>query len=133
MWQRYFQGPYDYEASDLITYEDGRSSVLINAAALDADHRSHSRLITFSPQGRIHHIEDFTDGQNSAAHNLVSGAEGERVIVGYAQTTFGEDQASNEAAAAPVYTFDAWLVAATPLDVFEDPCANPQDLSPILR
>ncbi len=133
MWQRYFQGPYDYEASDLITYEDGRSSVLINAAALDADHRSHSRLITFSPQGRIHHIEDFTDGQNSAAHNLVSGVEGERVIVGYAQTTFGEDQASNEAAAAPAYTFDAWLVAATPLDVFEDPCANPQDLSPILR
>ncbi len=29
LWQRYFNGPYDYEASDLITYEDGRASVLM--------------------------------------------------------------------------------------------------------
>lgn len=132
LWQRFFKGPYTYEAPDLIVYEDGRASVLINAAGLDSEHRSHNRLMTFSPQGRIHHLEDFTEGQNSAAHRLVSGLGGERIIVGYAQTSFGENQEGNEASAAPAYTYDAWLLAGVPLDLYEDPCATGPTMSPIL-
>ncbi len=132
LWQRFFRGPYSYEAPDLIVYEDGRASVLINGAGLDADHRSHARLMTFSPQGNIHHLEDFTEGQNSAAHRLVSGMGGERILIGYAQTSFGENQESNEASAAPVYTYDAWILAAPPLDLYEDPCAPKPTMSPIL-
>jgi hypothetical protein len=132
LWQRFFRGPYSYEAPDLIVYEDGRASVLIAGAGLDEDHRSHARLITFSPQGNIHHLEDFTEGQNSAAHRLVSGMGGERILVGYAQTSFGEDQEGNEASAAPVSTYDAWLLAAPPLDLYEDPCAPKAAMSPIL-
>ena len=132
LWQRYFKGDYSYEASDLIVYEDGRASVLINGMGMDSEHRSHARLITFSPQGRVQHIEDFTDGQNAAAHKLVSGMEGERVLIGHAQTTFGENQATNEASAAPPYTFDAWLVAGVALDTYDDPCGPPVNLSPIL-
>ncbi len=132
LWQRYFRGPYSYEAPDVIVYEDGRASVLFNAAGIDSEHRSHARVMTFSPQGQIKHIEDFTDGQNSAATRLVSGMNGERIIVGYAQTSFGEDQQTNEASAAPAYTFDAWILAAVPLETFDDPCAPAAKVSPIL-
>ncbi len=132
LWQRYFRGPYSYEAPDVIVYEDGRASVLFNAAGLDSQHRSHARLVTFSPQGQVKHVEDFTDGQNSAATRLVSGMSGERILVGYAQTSFGEDQQANDAASAPSYTFDAWLLAGVPLETFEDPCATGPKVSPIL-
>jgi len=116
----------------VIVYEDGRASVLINGAGLDSEHRSHDRLMTFSPQGQIQHLEDFTEGQNSAAHRLVAGMAGERIIVGYAQTSFGEHQEGNDAASAPVYTYDAWLLAGVPLDLYEDPCAPKSKISPIL-
>jgi hypothetical protein len=85
-----------------------------------------------NPQGQVKHVEDFTDGQNSAATRLISGLSGERIIVGYAQTSFGEDQATNEASAAPAYTFDAWILAAVPLETYEDPCAQAPSISPIL-
>lgn len=133
LWQRFFRGAYSYEAPDLIVYEDGRASVLVTAAGMDSERRSHARLLTFSPQGTLQHLEDFTEGQNSSSHRLVAGADGERIIAGYAQTSFGEGQESNEAAAAPIYTYDAWLLAAVPLDSYDDPCAPPSKLSPILN
>jgi hypothetical protein len=132
LWQRYFKGEYSYEAPDLIVYEDGRTSVLFNGAGVDSDHRSHARIATFSPQGQMQHLEDFTEGQNAAAHRLVAGLGGERIIVGYAQTSFSEKQESNKADAAPSYTYDSWLLAGVPLDTFEDPCAPAPDISPIL-
>lgn len=133
LWQRYFDGAYNYEAPDLIVYEDGRASILLSAGAMDSNRRSHARVMTLSPQGRIQHLEDFTDGQNAAAYRLVPGIGGERVLVGHAQTSFGDKQEENDASAAPVYTYDAWLLAAVPLDSFEDPCAPAADRkSPIL-
>lgn len=133
LWQRYFKGDsYSYEAPDVIVYEDGRASVLINGQGMDSEHRSHARIITFLPQGRVQGLEDYTEGQNASAHRIISGIEGERVLVGYAQTSFGEKQESNEASAAPVYTFDAWLVAAVPLEPFDDACAAGPSMSPIL-
>jgi len=133
LWQRYLKGAYSYEAADIIVYEDGRASVLLNAEGLTGEQRSHARIATFSPQGQLHHLEDFTDGQNAAAHRLVSGMTGERIVVGHAQTSFGDDQESNESTAAPTYTFDGWLTAAVPLDSFEDPCAETTPaVSPIL-
>lgn len=132
LWQRFFKGDYNYEAPDLIVYEDGRASVLISGQGMDSEHRSHARLLTFLPQGRVQSLEDYSEGQNASAHRLVSGFEGERVIVGYAQTSFGEKQESNEASAAPEYTFDGWLLAAVPLDIYTDPCAVAPGMSPIL-
>lgn len=132
LWQRYMRGPYDYQATDLIVYQDGRASVLINAGAMESQRRSHVRLVTLSPQGGVHHLEDFTEGQNATASRLVSGMGAERILIGHAQTSFGEKQEGNEAAAAPSYTFDAWLMAAEPLNLFDDPCAGRQKMSPIL-
>ena len=132
LWQRYFKGPYSYEAPDLIVYEDGRSSVLVSGAGMDGQHRSHARLMTFSPQGLIHQLEDFSEGRNAAAHRLVAGLSGERILAGYSQTSFGEDQAGNAPLEAPSYTFDAWLMAGAALDNYEDPCKTAPKMSPLL-
>lgn len=132
LWQRYLQGDYSYEARDLIVYEDGRASILMNAEGLTGKKPSHVRMATFSPQGQLQHLEDFTDGQNAVAHKLVSGLAGERIVVGHAQTSFGDKQEGNEASAAPAYTYDGWLVAAVALENFEDPCAAAPNVSPIL-
>ena len=131
-WQRYFRGDYSYEAPDLIVYHDGRSSVLLNGRGMDGEHRSHARLITLSPLGAVQKIENFTDGHNATASKLVSGTEAERIIAGYAQSGFGDKQADNKPESAPSYTYDAWLIAGVPLDLYEDPCDNPPDMSPIL-
>lgn len=131
IWQRYLTGDfYSYQAPDLIVYEDGRASVLINAEGRDGEHRSHARLITFSPEGRMQSMEDFIEGTNATAHRLVSGVNGERIIAGYAQTSFGEHQEAGDPA--PDYTYDGWLMAAVPLDSFDDPCAGDSKMSPIL-
>ena len=132
LWQRYFRGAYSYEAPGSIVYEDGRASVLFSGAGMDSERRSHARLVTFSPQGRVMFVEDFTDGQNASAARLVAGLNGERIIVGHAQTSFGENQESNEASAAPEYTYDGWILAGVPLETFNDPCASAPGLSPIL-
>ncbi len=132
LWQRYFRGDYSYEAADMVVYEDGRASVLLNAGGTFGDNRSHARIITFSPQGKIMHLEDFTEGQNAFAHRLVAGLGGERILTGYAQTSFGDNQEGNEGALAPEYTFDGWVLAAPPLDLFEDPCISSPKMSPLL-
>ena len=132
LWQRYLTGGYSYEAPDLILYEDGRASVLINALAMGGEERSHARIATFSPQGNLQSLDEFTNGQNAFAGRLASSITGEQIVIGYAQTSFGENQESNEAGSAPAYTFDAWLAAAPAPDLYENPCAQERKPSPIL-
>lgn len=131
-WQRYLRGDFSYSAPDMIVYEDGRASVLLSAAGSDTDHRSHARIITFTPQGTVDQLDDYTDGQNASAQRLISGANAERILTGYAQTSFGENQEGNTAAEAPSYTYDGWILAAPALETYEDPCLLPRDMSPLL-
>lgn len=132
LWQRYFQSEfYDYSASDVITYEDGRASILVNGAGLSSDQRSHARLATFNQRGQVLSLEDFTSGQNAQGAKLVSGLEAERIFTGYNQTSFGDDQAKDEPA--PIYTYDGWVVAAPALDPYSDQCIPEKPKSPILR
>jgi hypothetical protein len=130
VWQRYFRGPYHYEAPDVVAYEDGRAKVLINAQGYDVEHRSHARLLTFSPEGKVHEMEDFTDGQNANTRRLVVGLSGEHLTAGFAQTSFPDNP--EEDMQVPVYTYDGWLRAGVPLDLYDDPCAVALDLNPIL-
>lgn len=130
-WQRYFRSVnYDFKASDTIVYEDGRSSVLVNGTGLAPEFTAHARLLTFSPLGQLQSLEEFTNGQNALANRMVSGLSAERIIAGYSQTSFGENQEPDEPA--PVYTLDGWLLAAVPLELYEDPCKFPDPPSPIL-
>lgn len=132
LWQRYFRSVnYDFKAVDAIVYEDGRSSVLINGTGLSPEYIAHASLLTFSPQGQLQGLEEFTNGQNALANRMVSGMNAERIIAGYSQTSFGEGQEMDEPA--PVSTLDGWLFAAVPLELYEDPCRFPDPPSPILR
>jgi hypothetical protein len=130
IWQRYFRGPYNYEGADVAVYEDGRSKVLFNAQGSDNLYRSHARLMTFSSDGKVLDMEDFTEGQNANAQRLVVGLDGEHLTAGFTQTSFAEDPESDNQI--PVYTFDGWLRAGVPLENHENPCAENPDLSPIL-
>ncbi len=130
VWQRFFKGAFSYQAPEAVVYEDGRASVLIEGGALDGEHQSHVRLATFSPMGLIQKLEDYTEGKNATSHRLISGLNGERIFVGYTQTSFGDDQEKDQAA--PVYTYDAWIIAAPALDLYENPCDRTQSVSPIL-
>jgi hypothetical protein len=132
VWQRFIRGDYDYQAPDLIVYEDGRISVLLAAGAVQPEQRAHARLVTLSPQGQMHHVEDFTEGQNAAGYRLIAGLGGERIIVGYAQTSFPDTEDGADDTPESAYTYDGWLLAGVPLDTFNDPCAASDDLSPIL-
>jgi hypothetical protein len=132
LWQRYLTGDFSYEALDLIVYEDGRASVLINAQAMNGEARSHARIATFSPQGNLQSLDEFTNGQNAYASRLVSGVSGEQIVIGHAQTSFGENQEGNAAEDAPAYTFDAWLAAAPAPELYDNPCEGEKPMSPIL-
>lgn len=132
IWQRYFKSEfYDYSGGDSVVYEDGRASVLISGASINKDYRSYARLMTFAPSGVVMDAIDYTDGQNATPLRLVSGFAAERILAGYAQTSFGDDPAADEAA--PAYTYDGWVVAAPAPEIYDDPCAKPQPKSPILR
>lgn len=132
VWQRYFKSQfYDYTAADAIAYEDGRTTILIDGASLNKDYRSHARLMTLSPSGIVLDLLDYSEGQNARANRLVSGLAAERILTGYAQTSFGEQQAGADPA--PAYTYDGWTVAVPALDAYEDPCNIPAPPSPILQ
>jgi len=130
-WQRYLTSEdYDYEARDAIVYEDGRASILINGAPKTGGYRGHARIATVSSTGQLLFMEEFTDGQNAQGLRLVPGLNGERIIVGFAQTSFGENQQGNDPA--PPYTYDGWFVAAPALETYTDPCAPPPPQNPLL-
>ncbi len=132
-WERYFRGDYSYGAPDMIVYEDGRIVTLLTATSMGTKgHRSHARIMTFTAQGTVDALEDFVEGQNAMPLKLVSGESGERIIVGYAQTSFGEDQVGNAPKDAPSYTYDGWILAAPALRPYQDPCISPAAMSPLL-
>jgi hypothetical protein len=119
IWQRYYAGAYNYAARDLVVYDDGRASVLVDATPNTLLDRGHLRLMTFSPRGYLMNVEEFSEGQGAHAFRLVKGPKGERVMSGYAQMSYAEVPSVTEI---PVSTFNAWLVAAPSLDPYEDPC-----------
>lgn len=130
IWQRFYVGDYDYEARDLILYDDGRVAVLLNAGAMKTDKlRSHARIMTFTPLGSIEQLDDFTEGQHARALRMVAGPNGTRILSGFAQGGFGDDQAAGEAA--PTYTYDGWLLSAPALDPYHNPCSAPSKENPI--
>ncbi len=119
IWQRYFYGPFSYSAWDGLAYPDGRSVVLLRGMAQKMADRTHVRLLTFSPEGRLINAEDFSDFNGATAFRLYAGTGGERVFAGYSQTSM--DEAITPFDVSP-RTFDAWITAAQGLEVYDDPC-----------
>lgn len=119
VWQRYYAGAFNYMASDVMAYDDGRAQVLVDAVQHKLVDRAHIRLMTFSPRGYLMNVEEFSDGQGAHAFRLAKGPKGERAMSGWVQTKYADVASVEEI---PVSTYDSWLVVAPPLDPYDDPC-----------
>ncbi len=119
LWQRYYRGKYFYRIHDIKAVQDGRITVLLKGDPLDHSNQSYVSFLTLGSLGQLLNVESFVEGYNAHAMHFIEGAEGERIIVGHAQTGYSE--VSDPSDISP-YTFDAWLVAATALEKYTDPC-----------
>lgn len=122
LWQRFYQGRTDYRAPSLIGYDDGRIQVLIDGTKNEDSKewdRNHVSILSLSPRGRLFDVESFSDGLGAQGAMMKSGHYGERVIVGSVQNV--KPQEGEEMKVSPEF-FDGWILAATGLDPYEDPC-----------
>ena len=119
IWQKYYRGDYFFSAQDSRAHDDGRFTVLIKADPVDVTKRSYVSLLTLSPRGYLMNYEPYVQGYNAHSFRLKEGPSGERVIVGHAQTSFPEDMSHEDI---KPFTFDGWIVTATALEDYTDPC-----------
>lgn len=141
-WQRYFRRP-DYELGGnwLKIIPDGRIELMMNAKAIEGQGgEDHIRLLTLSPRGAMIGDEAYHQGLKATATDFADGMNGERIFT----ATIEEDQESNPnkeddivviglasgegkpkaepPPKKPIYK--GWVLVATALDAYQDPCAN---------
>lgn len=125
IWQRYYHGKTHYNAPDMIVYDDGRVSVLLDGMKIRDRDRGHVRLLTLSPRGNVIDTTNFTDGQNAQGYALTLGHDNERVVVGHSQIVMPDDvRIGEKMKPMEPYVYDGWIFAATPLDAYTDVCAK---------
>ncbi len=130
VWQRYFSNDhYSFTASDLHGYPDGRIAVLLRGEVLPEggeakkkiELRDYTRLMTVSALGTLMGDEIYTEGIGGLGAHLSLGPQGERVVAGYAKTSYKADDQSDKA---NYNTDDGWIFIGTPLETYEDPCTT---------
>lgn len=148
LWQRYIRRP-DYALSTLglLTEEDGRITVGMNAEGVDEDgkdmRRDHVRLFTMTGRGVLISDEAYIDGIEAEGAVLFRGAHGERGVIGTIQSdsrvptpsvqlaeALKKDDSAPESATPPPkpeeILQEGWVFLATALDIYDDPCLKRQ-------
>jgi hypothetical protein len=122
VWQRYVavSGARLY-GRDAVAVPDGRASVLINAEGAGESEAGQdtARLLTLSPRGEILDDEGFTQGTGGSGASLVLGPRRLRLLTGHATMTPKGDDKSKPA---NYDTEDGWVVLASSLEPYTDPC-----------
>ncbi|MBX2833592.1 MAG: hypothetical protein KTR28_01335 [Micavibrio sp.] len=82
---------------------------------------SHMRLLVHGPRGKLLNVEEYFNGQGVKASRIISGAKGQRVLLGSTSVVYralrdGEKQPD-------IITEEAWISAAVPVNEYVDPCA----------
>jgi hypothetical protein len=125
IWQRYFRGKnHALTGDDLLNHKDGRLSLLINAKANEGSlSRDHIRLLTLTNLGEVMNDEPYVDGVDANARELFLGRVSERILISNvkARTKLEEEQEKNTTY---IEEMKGWVVVATPLDPYEDPCSD---------
>lgn len=120
LWQRYYSGAYSYNARGAVTQKaDDRAIILLDARARKMTQRTHARLLTLSPRGYLMNVEDFNENMGGRGLSLRLNADGARVMSGYAQTKYADADNPEDI---NIGAFDGWMLAAMPLDPYDDPC-----------
>lgn len=145
VWQRYISLPeYRLFGRDVLGYADGRMAVLLDGVLPDSPEdrdeeeqeegeekkekavtgeddirRNQARLLTLSPRGIVMRDEPFTEGLGGRAQGMVVNARQQRMIVGHAERSHKADDVRN---AANYDTDDGWILIASALEAYTDPC-----------
>lgn len=149
LWQRYLRsGDHKISGLAIMKNEDNRLSVLLNAKALPAnDQKDHFRLLTMTHYGALLDDEPYVNGFGAQAEKLFKGHRQERIVIANsesdsrmhdtsnqvrlsifsgielvedAQKDSGKDDKDNKG---QILT-EGWVVVATSLDPYEDPCRD---------
>ncbi len=144
LWQRYYRRPdAALRAQWLESYPDGRTAVIINAAALPGEEvPDHIRMLTLSPRGIIIQDEAYHEGRGAQGRDYVPGWNGERIITGVVEDPVGSTESDEEIVVVglvpdeeapedaeegdlmpPKTVEKGWVFIATALDPYQDPCA----------
>lgn len=133
LWQRYYRSnDMAYAPVALDAASDGRLSLILNATAQDAKAaekpgdkpvskgQSHIRIVTLSPRAQVLRDEGYLDGVNARASGYARGAAGERIVTGTVEPGAKDGAVGQTAPGHALY--QGWVVVATPLETYTDPC-----------
>jgi hypothetical protein len=142
LWQRYYRGrEHDFSGAGVLVHDDLRVSLLLNARAIEGSlQNTHTRILTLTQQGEVVQDEPYISGISTSARAFYMGPRQERVMVaniltdpdpdvadkGIEAIFFGdesEDQVAYESAqTSKKPDHQGWVMIATPLDPYKDPC-----------
>ena len=129
IWERYLQANYKISAQDMFMYPDGRLFVLadfypvrpsIKQRLQGERPRGHSRVLAFSPRGRLLDVKSYSAGVHAHALAMTPDAQGSILVAGSLQQKLPEGM---DLEATPGAVFDGWVFQTPPIDDYADPCA----------
>ncbi len=150
-WQRFIRSAgYGFAESWIRTHQDGRISLAVNARAQSGvpGARDHIRMLSFAPQALLLTDEAYYAGIGARAGDILSGRNDARVAVAGLvddrdlRAARAEEQPvrvvgllperdsalapheEDEIAMAQNPVDEGWILYATPLDPYDDPCAG---------
>lgn len=137
IWQRYFSGSLHFDGRDVMVSEDGLISVLIDGDTPDgADEVEHVRLLTLNPRGVVFSSDAFFNGAAVNAYALIPSKGAERLIVGDTRIAHKVEYPGGAEAQGPhmpdqiVQSLEGWMLAATGVDPYPDPCRTVKRVLP---
>lgn len=120
IWQRFLNGKYRYNGTDIVRMKDGRLQILMAGRPISDGGREHARIITLSPSGNVIQDEAYLEGTNSIPVRLIEhSSTKQRFLAGMAQTGFADYGIPENQKMA---TYDAWVTGLPPLSMYVDPC-----------
>ncbi|MCB9983473.1 MAG: hypothetical protein H6861_07375 [Rhodospirillales bacterium] len=129
IWQRYLNGALHFDGRDVMVSEDGLISVLIDGQAPEnSGEVEHVRLLTLNPRGVMFSSDEFFNGEAVNAYALMPSKGAERLIIGDTKVAYKIEHGQNADMPGPqmpdevVSSLEGWVVGATGVDPYLDPC-----------
>ena len=137
VWQRYLNGSLHFDGRDVMVSEDGLISVLIDGQTPEGSEEiEHVRLLTLNPRGVLFSSDEFFNGEAVDAYALMASKGAERLIIGETRVAYKieHSRAINEQGPEipdeVVCSQEGWVVAATGVDPYPDPCRQRERVMP---
>lgn len=145
VWQRFYTGDRSYNARGVLTSPDSDLfSVLLEDSALEEGGRDSTRLLTLTARGDIFSSDEFLHGAGTRAAQMLRSSQGEQILAGSTHVDFHVEPPKPEPEKFGPYpkgkepppppkpavaddnvlqrTMDGWVMAASPLEPYQDPC-----------